>query len=210
MTSPARKRTVADVMTTHVHCASPNTPFKLLVRLIEENRISAVPIVDHLGMPVGVVSETDLMVKKRRTAASWEEGLQARDIMTSPAITIPAEAPLADAAGLMQERGVRRLVVIDSRGRLSGIATRSDLLQVFLRTDEDLRREIVDELLPAMLRSPSRVRADVLWNVVTLSGEVDSKREAAAVAQATREVDGVVEVKDHMVHRDTPAPATRS
>ena len=48
-----RHRTVADVMTTRVHVASPETPFKLLVRLIEENRISAVPIVDHNGIPVG-------------------------------------------------------------------------------------------------------------------------------------------------------------
>jgi CBS domain-containing protein len=210
MASPSRRRTVGDVMTTHVHCASPTTPFKLLVRLIEENRISAVPIVDHLGMPIGVVSETDLMIKKRRTAASWDEGLQARDIMTAPAITISSEALLADAAGLMQERGVRRLVVVDSRGRLSGIATRSDLLQVFLRTDEDLRREIIEELLPAMLRSPSKVHVDVLWNVVTLSGEVHGKREAAALAQAARELDGVVEVKDHLVRHDSPVAATRS
>ena len=61
-----RHRTVADVMTTRVHVASPETPFKLLVRLIEENRISAVPIVDHNGIPVGVVSESDLLFKERR------------------------------------------------------------------------------------------------------------------------------------------------
>src|SRR5438094_9560753 len=61
-----RHRTVADVMTTRVHVASPETPFKLLVRLIEDNRISAVPIVDHNGIPVGVVSESDLLFKERR------------------------------------------------------------------------------------------------------------------------------------------------
>jgi CBS domain-containing protein len=210
MTAMPRRRTVADVMTTHVHCASANTPFKLLVRLIEENRISAVPIVDQLGMPLGVVSETDLMVKKRRMAASWEDGLQARDIMTAPAITIPADAVLAEAAGLMQERGVRRLVVVDTRGRLAGIATRSDLLQVFLRTDEDLRREIVEELVPALVRSPSRVLAEVRWNVVTLSGEVGSKSEAGALAQAARELDGLDEVKDHLTHHDTAVVTSRS
>src|SRR2546430_15411496 len=61
-----RHRTVADVMTTRVHVASPETPFKHLVRLIEDNRISAVPIVDHNGIPVGVVSESDLLFKERR------------------------------------------------------------------------------------------------------------------------------------------------
>jgi CBS domain-containing protein len=200
MASLPRRRTIADVMTAHVHCASSHTPFKLLVRLIEENRISAVPIVDHLGMPVGIVSETDLMIKKRRHAAAWDEGLVAEDIMTSPAVTIPADALLADAARLMQERGIRRLVVVDSRGRLAGIATRSDLLQVFLRTDEDLRREIVDELLPALLESPDRVHADVRWNVVTLTGEVERKSQAAMLTRATRELDGVVDVKDRMTH----------
>src|SRR5260370_7888865 len=70
-----RHRTVADVMTTRVHVASPETPFKLLVRLIEENRISAVPIVDHSGIPVGVVSESDLLFKERRGELASEPTL---------------------------------------------------------------------------------------------------------------------------------------
>ena len=69
-----RHRTVGDVMTSRVHVAGPVTPFKLLVRLIEENRISAVPIVDHRGMPVGVVSETDLLLKERRAEFEAEGG----------------------------------------------------------------------------------------------------------------------------------------
>src|SRR5436309_10671222 len=62
-----RRRTVADVMTTSVHIAGPQTPFKLLVRLIEENRVSAIPIVDQQGVPIGVVSETGLLMQERRT-----------------------------------------------------------------------------------------------------------------------------------------------
>ncbi len=200
MTTTVRRRSVADVMTTHVHCAGPRTPFKLLVRMIEDNRISAIPIVDEAGAPIGVVSETDLMLKRPDTAATWPEGPLASEIMTSPAVTITANAGLAEAATLMQERGVRRLVVVDSRGRIAGIATRSDLLQVFLRTDEDLHREIEDELLPALVQSPSDVRVKVQWNVVTLTGEVDDIHEATALARAAREVDGVVEVKNRLTH----------
>src|SRR4029077_2237843 len=66
MTSFPRHKTVSDVMTRSVHVASPLTPFKLLVRLIEENPISGVPIVDQQGMPVGIVSESDLLLKERR------------------------------------------------------------------------------------------------------------------------------------------------
>ncbi len=50
-------------MTRRVHVASPLAPFKYLVRLIEENRVSAIPIVDQQGIPVGIVSESDLLFK---------------------------------------------------------------------------------------------------------------------------------------------------
>jgi CBS domain-containing protein len=126
-----RHRSVADVMTSHVHVAGPQTPFKLLVRLIEENRVSAIPIVDDQGVPIGVVSETDLLLKERRSRGvrAKAEGVLACEMMTSPAISIPATIGLAQAARLMQDRNVRRLVVVDARGKIAGIVTRSDLPQ---------------------------------------------------------------------------------
>ena len=120
MSSLPRHRTVADVMTTRVHVASPLTPFKHLVRLIEDNSISGVPIVDQQGQPVGIVCEADLL----------PAGSIAADIMTAPPITISATAPLAEAARCMQERNVRGLIVVDDRGKIAGIVSRSDLLQV--------------------------------------------------------------------------------
>src|SRR6266851_2555606 len=141
-----RRRTVADVMTMRVHVASPTTAFKVLVRLIEENRVSAIPIVDRDGVPVGVVSESDLLLKemgaelesgtdivhlmRRRSDRAKAEGLVASDLMSIPPITVTAETTLAKAARTMQERNVRRLIVVDARGRIAGILSRSDLLQV--------------------------------------------------------------------------------
>ncbi|HYL07006.1 MAG TPA: CBS domain-containing protein, partial [Candidatus Udaeobacter sp.] len=123
MSSLPRHRTVSDVMTRQVHVASPLTPFKLLVRLIEENRVSAIPIVDQNGTPVGIVSEADLLLKERRSDITTSsrlfrprrrraeltkaEGIVASDLMTAPPITIPADATLMQAARLMQERNVR-------------------------------------------------------------------------------------------------------
>ena len=118
-----RHRTVADVMTTHVHVAGPLAPFKFLVRLIEENRVGAIPIVDQQGSPVGMVSEADLFQAKAG-------GMVASDLMTSPPITVPSEMSLDEAARLMQERDVRRLVVVDSRGRIAGVVSRGDLVAV--------------------------------------------------------------------------------
>ena len=218
MTSLPRHRTVADVMTARVHVASPLAPFKLLVRLIQENRVSAIPIVDQEGMPVGIVSESDLLLKERRLELESSRDLfhsrkrrnerakaastVASGVMTSPAITVPSDTSLGDCARLMQERNVRRLVVVDERGRIAGIASRSDLLQVFLRSDEELREEIAGQLIPAvLLRSDDSVSVEVSWNIATLSGEVERKSDAEILTRLTNELDGVVGVVDQLSYR---------
>ncbi len=205
-------------MTVRVHIAGPLTPFKILVRLIEENRISAIPIVDERGMPVGVVSESDLLLKERRGELDSEgsplhlwrrrqekakaDGTLAADLMTAPAITVGLQASITEAARIMQERKVRRLVVVDARGRIAGIVSRSDLLQVFLRTDEDLRDELVNRILPAVLPADAgSVEVDVESNVITLSGEVDRRSDADIVARLACEVDGVVDVINRLTFR---------
>lgn len=200
-------RTVADVMTSRVHVASPATPFKLLVRLIEENRISAVPIVNQHGVPVGVVSESDLLLKeshvaRRRQDRVKAEAVVAADLMTSPAITVQGDAFIGDAARLMQERNVRRLVVVDSDGRIAGIVSRSDLLQIFLRTDEDLREELVGGIIPAIVPNDvESVEVDVQSSVITLAGEVDRRSDAQILVRMARQIDGAVDVIDRLHFR---------
>jgi CBS domain-containing protein len=214
-------------MTRRVHVASPLAPFKFLVRLIEENRVSAIPIVDQQGLPIGIVSEADLLLKERRRELESSadllhrqkrhherakaEGTVASEVMTSPAITVASGTSLSQAARLMQEKNVRRLVVVDERGRIAGIVSRSDLLQVFLRTDDELRDEIAGTLIPAMLlSSPESIGVDVRSNVVTLSGRVDRKSDAEILTRLTRELDGVVGVVDRLGYRwdDTAVPAS--
>lgn len=213
-----RHRTVADVMTARVHVAEPSAPFKLLVRLIEENRVSAIPIVDPSGVPVGIVSETDLLHKERRHELEAENnpfqlrkhrherakagGLVASELMTSPPITVPADTPLAEAARLMQERNVRRLIVVDGRGRIAGIVTRSDLLQVFLRTDEDLRADVVDRILPAVLIELSEdVTIEVCSNVIKLTGIVERRSDAEILGRLAGDLDGVVGIENRLTYR---------
>lgn len=204
-------------MTSRVHVARPMTPFKRLVQLIEENRISAVPIVDGQGIPVGIVSESDLLFKERRHELESEssllhprrrrqerakaEGVVAWEVMTKPAITVRSDTTLPQAARLMQERKVRRLVVVDERDKIAGIVSRSDLLQVFLRTDDDLREEVLSTIPSMLLSEPDSVRVAVRWNVVTLSGEVDRKSDAEIFARMTRELDGVVDVINGLTYR---------
>jgi predicted transcriptional regulator len=128
--------------------------------------------------------------------------------MTSPAVTIASDTVLSMAARLMKEKNLRRLVVVDKRGRIAGIASRSDLLMVFLRTDEELREEIVSELIPALLPlSNDAIDVEVRWNVATLSGAVARKSDADVLTRLTRGLDGVVGVVDELTYNwdDTAA-----
>lgn len=205
-------------MTTRVHVASPMTPFKILVRLIEENRVSAIPIVNQAGVAVGIVSEADLLLKERRVELesganllhlrrqarerAKSEGLVASELMTSPPLSISIGATLTEAARRMQEHNVRRLIVVDAGGRIAGIVSRSDLLQVFLRSDEELRDEIVDKIVPTITPDQvSDVGVEVRYNVVTLRGEVDRRSDSEILERLSGELDGVVGVINRLSHR---------
>lgn len=121
-------RTVSDVMTVHVHVANASTPFKLLARLIAENKVGAIPIVDQQGVPIGIVSETDLLTTDRWQKHAKADGIAASAIMTPVPITVGSGTSLIEAARLMRERSVRHLVVVDERGGIVGIVSRTDLL----------------------------------------------------------------------------------
>jgi CBS domain-containing protein len=73
--------------------------------------------------------------------------------MTSPAVTVTADDTLERAARLMYTRKVKRLPVVDANGHLVGIIGRADLLTVFDRSDEDIRREILDRVIQRELRT---------------------------------------------------------
>ena len=121
-------RAVSDVMTVHVHVANASTPFKLLARLIAENKVGAIPIVDQQGAPIGIVSETDLQMTDKWQGRTKTDGVVASEIMTPVPITVRSDTSLSEAVRLMRERSVRHLVVVDARGGITGIVSRSDLL----------------------------------------------------------------------------------
>ena len=161
------KRTVADAMTRDVVVAHPQTPFKEIVRRMREARVSALPVLDDDGRLVGIVSEADLILKEdpeldetarlfegrhRRTDRQKAAGLFARELMTSPVVTIGPNESLGEAARLMHRRQVKRLPVVDEEGRIVGILARSDLLTVFLREDAEIEREVREEIGRASCR----------------------------------------------------------
>jgi CBS domain-containing protein len=211
------RRTVGDVMTNEVVTAGAATPFKELVRLLGAHRISALPVVEG-GRLLGVVSEADLALKvelpplarepvphralwadRRRTAMVKAGATRACELMTSPVVTVPVTATLAEAARLLHSRQVKRAPVVDADGRLVGIVARSDLLGPYLTGDRELAAAIVTEVLDARLGLPwGSVRVQAEDGVMTLTGRVHGLAVARSLVEAVGRFDGVVNVVDRL------------
>ncbi|MEV6290749.1 CBS domain-containing protein [Streptomyces sp. NPDC051896] len=195
-----RTHTVGEIMTSDVVCASRETSPEDVLRLLNRHRIRALPVVDHDDKVVGVVSGTDLA--HGRTARTRPRGSAATavgELMTTPAVTVHPEQRVSDAARVMERHGVDRLPVVDEEDRIIGIATRRDLLRAFLRTDEEIRRQVIDEVLPGTLGLPSgAVAVSVREGMVVLEGCLPDRGDVASLVRSTWRVDGVVGVLNHL------------
>ncbi|KPI05290.1 putative signal transduction protein with CBS domain containing protein [Actinobacteria bacterium OK074] len=147
---PGTPHLVSDVMTRTVAAVGRGARFKEIVRTMQDRKVSGLPVLEGEGRVVGVVSEADLLPKEEFRDSDPDRGTQLRrlsdlakagaltagELMTSPALTIRPDAPLAQAARTMARAGVKRLPVVDDLGLLEGIVSRADLLKVFLWDDE--------------------------------------------------------------------------
>ncbi|GAA3480699.1 CBS domain-containing protein [Streptomyces yanii] len=182
-----KTRTVGEVMTSEVVCASRQTPLDDVVRLLDRNHIRALPVVDHDDKVVGVVSGADLAHCSGATTAG--------ELMTTPAVTVHPEQRVSDAARLMERQNVDRLPVVDEEDRLIGIATRRDLLRVFLRTDEEIRQQVVEEVLVSALGLPiGAVAVSVRDGMVVLEGRLHHRSDVPLAVRSTWRLEGVVGV----------------
>jgi CBS domain-containing protein len=138
--------TVAEVMTRSVETVTAETPVVEVVRKLLERDHTALPVVEPDGRVVGMVGDQDLLrggltsaslsLHKAADPTTVADVLQALHatgttvgkVMTTPAVTILASAPLGDAAQLMHVRGLKRLPVVDERGCLAGVLSRLDVL----------------------------------------------------------------------------------
>lgn len=218
------RQKVEKVMSTDVATVRADTPFKDVVRALVGRDVSAVPVVDREGHVLGVVSGADLLVKQGRqeidylpSLVSWwrdkrdhrrAAATTAGELMSKPAITVTPDSTVAAAARTLARHKVKRLPVVDANGRLVGIVGRMDLLNVFLRRDEDIRDEIVERVFEhgiGIAVNPATVTVDVTDGEVTLSGRLELRSHLALVESMTRHIDGVVDVTVSMSyqHDDT-------
>ena len=202
---------VGDVMTKDVATVGEETPYRQIVDVLIRRGLSAVPVSDGFRRVLGVVSEADLLHKieraghpderrvfegrRRRTAREKADALLAGDLMTAPAVTTFPEASLPAAARMMDREDVKRLPVLDDLGRLVGIVTRSDLLRVHLRTDAEIREDVVQEVLRRVLAvRDGLVTVQVRDGAVNLDGRLDRRTAVELAGKLAAQVSGVVQV----------------
>ena len=211
--------TVKDVMSTHVMAVRESASYKEIAIMLHEQRISAFPVIDEDNKVIGVVSETDLLVKQAlegtlprvvgRIAGQRERSrvmaVSAADLMTSPPVTIGPDEPVTHAARLMYSRHVKRLPVTSADGTLVGIVTRSDVLSVYSRPDAEIQREITRDLILGTFRcDPARFSVTVKDGIVTIEGTPETTPVGHDIIDAARRVDGVVAVRDRLSYPGQP------
>jgi CBS domain-containing protein len=206
---------VKDVMTSRVVSVRPSTTYKELVRLLTEQRLSAVPVVDDQRRVLGLVSEADLLLKYEQPADAFQrfmltsrrhrlEALKAGggiavELMTRPVVTIGPEAEAAEAARLLRKHLIRRMPVVDSAGRLVGIVSRSDVLKTFLRPDREIRREVTEQVIgESLIANPERIDVSVRDGVVLLEGVCQPRTLIPVLVRAVAGVEGVVRVENRL------------
>ena len=215
--------TVQEIMTTRVIWVKKDATFREMAVALRDHRVSAFPVVDDDRKVIGVVSEADMLAKEalddepgvlagilRRKDQAKARGVTAGDLMTTAVVAVRPDDTVEHAARLMYDRRVKRLPVTDADGHLVGIISRADVLSVFDRTDEAIRKEITEGvLLSEFLTDPLIFSVTVKDGIVTLAGRPETSDTGHEIVRRVRHLQGVVAVRDRLDYPPPERPADR-
>ena len=217
---------VRDVMTRKVISVTVGDSILAAARLMLQNRISGLPVVDAGGHLVGVVTEGDFLRRSelgtQRSRPKWLEfllgpgrlaneyvhafGRKVSEIMTADPICVTEDDSLQTVVELMERGRVKRLPVIRA-GRLVGIVSRANLVHAALRLARDTQAPAGDDaairsqVLETIGKQPwaRQVNVVVKSGIAELWGTILDEHERKACIVAAENVTGVKEVHDHLV-----------
>ncbi len=122
--------------------------------LLTHNHVHALVVVDRDNRPLGLMSDFDLMagewLSQDTQSLTTMRTLCARDLMSYPIISVDADAPLKDAAQLLIEKDVNRLLVTEG-GKPIGMISSSDFVASIARAEELNRNSVMDVMSDAIL-----------------------------------------------------------
>jgi CBS domain-containing protein len=225
----------SDIMTTKVITVEPGDTVRHAAELMARGHVSALPVVDQSGKPVGMISEGDLLhreetkTEKRRSwwldlVTSYETrakeyvkafGTHVRDVMTPSVVTVDESATLSDIAELLESKQIKRVPVVRGN-KIVGIVSRANLVQAIASLprlvvpdskpdDAAIRARVQAELAKQRWAAGSSTNVVVHNGVVNLWGTVFSAAERDALRVAVERVPGVRSVQDHLVFYVPPA-----
>jgi CBS domain-containing protein len=152
----ADEQAVKDIMVTEVIAVQEDASVEELSKILVENKISGVPVVDKDGKLVGIATEGDLIVKdsdlhfpryfklldsiiyleslnKFKANLKKYLGTRVSDVMSTEVKTVREDTPVSEAANLMIRHDINRLPVMDDNDNMVGIVTRSDIVRSMIR-----------------------------------------------------------------------------
>lgn len=141
-----------DIMTEEVITVNQNDTIKEVARLLSDNEISGLPVVNNEGALVGIITEQDLIIRDKKlhfpnyiylldsiiyleSLSEFEEefkkmiGTQVEEVMTEEVITVNRETPTDEIVELMLDNKINRVPVMDEE-ELVGIISRGDLVRL--------------------------------------------------------------------------------
>ncbi len=136
---------VSEVMTADVVAVKEDADINEAVALLSGNKVSGLPVVDNGNRVVGVITEADILsllgMKREHTfkdivvrllgepVPGNKTGNTVRQVMSSPAISTTPDALILDVAGILEDRRIKRLPVVDADGVLVGVISRADIVR---------------------------------------------------------------------------------
>jgi CBS domain-containing membrane protein len=143
----ALKIPVKDVMTRTVIVIKEDSDINEAARVLSEGNVSGLPVVDNENSVIGVITEADILSAAGmgkeyafkdvlrhilgKPLRKKKKGSKVKDMMTTPAITTKPEIDIREAAGILDEKQIKRLPVVDGENRLIGIISRADIVRAF-------------------------------------------------------------------------------
>ncbi len=135
---------VKDIMTGNPACCTEETSLQDVAKLMKENDCGCIPVVEEMAgkRPVGVITDRDICC---RTVAEGKNPLEMKvnDVMTSGVETVEPNTSVEDCCNLMEEKQIRRVVVVDDSGGCCGIVAQADIA---IKAEENQTAEVVQEV----------------------------------------------------------------
>jgi CBS domain-containing protein len=123
---------VADLMTIDPIVVSVDATIEEAEELLRSNRITGLPVIDLVGRLVGVISQTDLLYLAvpsiQALIRHHPSGIRVGEVMSTPPVVIESMASIRDAARLMNDERLHRLVAVDDHGRPVGVIAAMDFV----------------------------------------------------------------------------------